>query len=63
MLRKQIIKGFSAAPVPTAGAIDIAAAATILVTSESPEQPWITSSMSDEARGGRWVSGVPGGQT
>ncbi len=39
MLRKQIIKGFSAAPVPTAGEIDIAAAATVLVTSEYPEHP------------------------
>lgn len=64
MLRKQIIKGFSAAPVSTAGAIDIAAAATVLVTSESPEHP--VDHAFDDRRGpggSRWVAGGPGEQT
>ena len=64
MLRKQIIKGSSAAPLPTAGAIDIAAAATVLVTSESPEHP--VDHAFDDRRGpgeSRWVAGAPGEQT
>jgi hypothetical protein len=39
MLRKQIIKATPASPVPPPGEIDIAAVATVLVTSESPEHP------------------------
>jgi hypothetical protein len=36
MLRKQVSKAISAAPMPTSDAIDIAAVATVLVTSEEP---------------------------
>ncbi len=64
MLRKQIIKGSSAAPVPMAGAIDVPALATVLVSSESPEHP--VDHAFDERRGpggSRWVAGGPGEQT
>ena len=36
MLRKQVSKAISAVPIATADAIDIAAVATVLVTSEDP---------------------------
>jgi hypothetical protein len=39
MLRKQIIKATPANPVPPPGAIDIAAVATVLATSEAPDHP------------------------
>jgi hypothetical protein len=64
MLRKQIIKESSAAPVSTASAIDVAAVATVLVTSESPEHP--VDYAFDDRRGpggSRWVAGGPGEQT
>jgi hypothetical protein len=64
MIRKQIIKGSLAAPVPTAGAIDVAAVATVLVTSESPEHP--VDHAFDDRRGpggSHWVAGEPGEQT
>ena len=39
MLRKQIIKPHPATPDATTGEIDIAAVATVLVTSEAPDHP------------------------
>ena len=42
MLRKQIIKATPANPVPPPGAIDIAAVATVLATSEAPDHPSIS---------------------
>ena len=39
MLRKQIIKITPANPVPQPGEIDIAAVATVQVTSEAPDDP------------------------
>jgi hypothetical protein len=41
MLRKQIIMATPANPVPPPGEIDIAAVATVLVTSEAPDHPMI----------------------
>jgi hypothetical protein len=64
MLRKQIIKGPQAALVPVPGQIDIAAVATVLVTSESPEHP--VDYAFDDRRGpggSRWVASEPGEQT
>jgi hypothetical protein len=64
MIRKQIIKESSATPVSAAGAIDIAAVATVLATSESPEHP--VDHAFDDRRGpggSRWVAGGPGEQT
>jgi hypothetical protein len=64
MLRKQILKEHPAAPVPTVGAIDIAAVATVLVTSESPDHP--VDHAFDDRRGpggSRWIAGETGEQT
>ena len=64
MLRKQIIKPQSEAPVPTTGEIDIAAVATVLVTSEDPGHP--VDHILDRHRGPggtRWIAGEPGEQT
>jgi hypothetical protein len=64
MLRKQIIKPSPAAPTPMPGEIDIAAVATVLVTSEDPDHP--VDHAFDQQRGpggSRWVAGEPGEQT
>jgi hypothetical protein len=64
MLRKQIIKPSPAAPIPMPGEIDIAAVATVLVTSEDPCHP--VDHAFDQQRGpggSRWVAGEPGEQT
>jgi hypothetical protein len=64
MLRKQIIKAPEAAPDAMPDRIDIAAVATVLVTSEAPEHP--VDYAFDDARGqggSRWVAGEPGEQT
>jgi hypothetical protein len=61
MLRKQIIK---ATPVPPPEEVDIAAVATVLVTSEDPGHP--IDHAFDEWRGpggSRWIAGEPGEQT
>ena len=64
MLRKQIIQQPSAAPEPTSGGIDIAAVATVLVTSESAEHPVDHAFDGRRGPGGsRWVAGEPGDQT
>ena len=64
MLRKQIIKPPPATPAPTPGEIDIAAVATVLVTSEAPEHPVDHAFDGQRGPGGsRWVAGEPGEQT
>jgi hypothetical protein len=64
MLRKQIINVPPSALAPTQGRIDVAAVATVLVTSESPEHP-IDHAFDDQMGpgGSRWVAGEPGEQT
>ena len=64
MLRKQIIKSSPETPIPTLGQINIAALATVLVTSEEAGHPV------DHAFDGlsgpgssRWVAGEPGEQS
>jgi hypothetical protein len=64
MLRKQIIEVPPAAPDPMTGQIDVAAVATVLVTSEDPEHP--IDHAFDGRRGPgatRWVAGETGEQT
>ena len=64
MLRKQIIRASAATPAPTPGEIDIAAVATVLVTSEAPEHPVDHAFDAHRGPGGsRWVAGEPGEQT
>lgn len=64
MLRKQIIGTTSAAPSSTTGEIDVAAVATVLVTSEAPEHPIDHAFDGSRGPGGtRWVAGEPGEQT
>ena len=64
MLRKQIIRAPASAPAPTPDEIDIAAVATVLVTSEAPEHPVDHAFDAHRGPGGsRWVAGEPGEQT
>ncbi len=59
MLRKQILK-----PAPPAGGKNIAALATVLVTSEAPDHPVDHVFDSQGGPGGsRWVAAEPGEQT
>lgn len=63
MLRKQIIKPLPETPAPMPGEIDIAARATVQMTSESTEHP--VDHAFDNRRGPgatRWVAGEPGEQ-
>src|SRR5262245_14260026 len=63
MLRKQILKGPPAVPVPVPGEIEVAAVATVLVTSESPGHP--VDHAFDGRRGpgaSRWIAGETGEQ-
>lgn len=64
MLRKQIIgEPRTEAPAPIPGEIDIAAVATVLVTSEAPEHPVDHAFDGHRGPGGtRWVAGAPGEQ-
>jgi hypothetical protein len=63
MIRKQIIQGTSAAPNPMPGEIDIAALATVLVTSEDPEHPVDHAFDNQRGPGGsRWIAGELGEQ-
>ena len=64
MLRKQIIRGAPPAPSPpSADEIDIAAVATVLVTSEDPQHPVDHAFDGSRGPGGsRWVAGEPGAQ-
>jgi hypothetical protein len=64
MLRKQILREPTPAPDHHAAAKDIAAIATVLVTSEMAEYP--VDNAFDDHRGpggSRWVAGEPGDQT
>jgi len=64
MLRKHIVKTPQASPVPEPGEIDIAATATVQVTSEDPAHP--LEHVFDQRRGpggSRWVAAEPGEQT
>jgi hypothetical protein len=64
MLRKQILKASSSAPITPADAIDVAAVATVLVTSEDTGHPIDHAFDDSRGRGGsRWISGEPGEQT
>jgi hypothetical protein len=63
MLRKQVLKG-EVATAPGPGEMDIAACATVLVTSEAHDQP--IDNAFDHRRGpggSRWVAAEPGAQT
>jgi 2-haloacid dehalogenase len=63
MLRKQIIGGQKEPPTTTRGEIDIAAVATVLVTSEDPEHPIDHAFDGSRGPGGsRWIAGEPGEQ-
>ena len=63
MLRKQIIEpGSSPEPGPSEG-IDVAASATVMVTSESPDHPVDHAFDARRGPGGsRWIAGGPGEQ-
>src|SRR3954451_10370283 len=64
MLRKQIINEPGATSGATPGEIDIAAVATVLVTSEAAESPVDHAFDRHRGPGGsRWMSGEPGEQT
>lgn len=63
MLRKQIIERHSTAQILSSGEIDIAAVATVLVTSESPDHP--VDHAFDGRRGlgaSRWIAAQAGEQ-
>jgi hypothetical protein len=64
MLRKQIINPHPATPVLTPGEIDIAAVATVMVSSETSEHPVDYAFDERRGQGGtRWIAGEPGEQT
>jgi hypothetical protein len=64
MIRKQIIGPFAAPPAPTPGEIDVAAVATVLVTSEDTSHPVDHAFDNHGGPGGtRWIAGEPGEQT
>src|SRR4051794_30513806 len=64
MLRKQIIDAPGATSGATPGEIDIAALATVLVTSEAAEHPVDHAFDGSRGPGGsRWMAGEPGEQT
>ena len=64
MLRKQIIRPQPEDTAPTPGGIDIAAVATVLVTSEDPGHPVDHAFDGQPGPGGtRWIAGEPGEQT
>jgi hypothetical protein len=64
MLRKQVIKAAAATPVLTPEEIDIAAVATVQVTSEATDHPVDHAFDGSRGPGGtRWVAGEPGDQT
>src|SRR5512143_416653 len=64
MLRKRMIESAPARPVIMPDELDIAAVATVLVTSEDPEHPVDHAFDRHRGPGGtRWVAGEPGEQT
>lgn len=63
MLRKQILKDHPGTSAPGPGEIDIAALATVLVTSEAPDHPIDNAFDTRRGPGGsRWVADAPGVQ-
>src|SRR3954451_10760700 len=64
MLRKQIINENPKTQAPMQGEIDVAAVATVLVTSEDPGHP-IDHAFDDRRGpgGSRWIAGEPGERT
>lgn len=64
MLRKQIIKPHPVTPNAIMGETDIAAVATVQVTSEAPDHPIDLAFDDHRGSGGtRWIAGEPGEQT
>src|SRR4051812_5699453 len=64
MLRKLIIKPNPVTPDSTTGEIDIAAVATVLVTSEAPDHPIDLAFDPHRGPGGtRWIAGGMGEQS
>jgi len=64
MLRKEVLGTTPEAPIVTTGEIDIAAVATVLVTSEDPAHPVDRAFDGHRGPGGtRWIAGGPGAQT
>ena len=64
MLRKHLLKDRPGVPVSWPGEKDIAALATVWVTSEAADQPIDNAFDSRRGAGGsRWVAGEPGEQT
>ena len=64
MLRKLIIKPHPVTPEATTGEIDIAAVATVLVTSEAPDHPIDLAFDPHRGPGGtRWIAGEAGEQS
>src|SRR4051794_20958301 len=64
MLRKQIINVPPKTQAPMPGEIDVAAIATVLVSSEEPDHPVDHAFDGSRGRGGtRWIAGEPGEQT
>ena len=64
MLRKQIIDVSPETQVPVPSQIDVAALATVLVTSEDPGHPVDHAFDGNRGPGGtRWIAGEPGEQT
>jgi hypothetical protein len=64
MLRTQVIKTAAATPVPTPEEIDIAAVASVQVTSEAPDHPVDHAFDNSRGPGGtRWIASEPGDQT
>ena len=63
MLRKQIINVPPASPIPLPGRIDVAAVASVLVTSEVPDHPVDHAFDAHPGPGGtRWLAGESGEQ-
>ncbi|MBM3879979.1 MAG: hypothetical protein FJ387_09705 [Verrucomicrobia bacterium] len=63
-MRKRILKPNPNAPAPVAGELDVAALATVLVTSERIDHPVENAFDASRGPGGsRWVADSPGEQT
>ncbi len=63
-MRKQILQSNSATTAPSPGELDIAALATVAVTSETPDHPVENAFDNQREPGGsRWIAATPGEQT